>query len=70
MYIPTKGVPMNIHRIDGIKYNLDRLHTEEIEKLVAIVTNKVKDLMVDVTILESVLLDRQLLKLPFKDEDE
>lgn len=61
---------MNIHRIDGIKYNLDRLHTEEIEKLVAIVTNKVKDLMVDVTILESVLLDRQLLKLPFKDEDE
>ena len=58
---------MNIHRIDGIKYNLDRLSTKEIEKLVTQVANQVRSLMTDITILESVLLDRQLIKLPLDD---
>ncbi|NDB86200.1 MAG: hypothetical protein EB127_26415 [Alphaproteobacteria bacterium] len=59
-----------IQRIDGIKYNLDKMSDEDIEKIKNILVRKVKYLMTDLTILESILLDRQLLKLPLDYGDE
>lgn len=59
-----------IHRIDGIKYNLERMPDEELGKIRDRLVHKVKFLLQDITIIESVILDRQLAKLPFEDEDE
>jgi len=59
-----------ICRIDGIKYNLERLDDKELIRLRDNVVQKVKFLMQDLTVLESVVLDRQLLKLPLDYGDE
>jgi len=61
---------MVICRIDGIKYNLERLDDKELIRLRDNVVQKVKFLMQDLTVLESVVLDRQLLKLPLDYGDE
>jgi len=61
---------MMICRIDGIKYNLERLDDKELIRLRDNVVQKVKFLMQDLTVLESVVLDRQLLKLPLDYGDE
>ena len=59
-----------IHRIDGIKYNLERMSDEDLGKIRDRLVHKVKFLLQDITVIESVILDRQLLKLPFEDGDE
>lgn len=58
------------YRIDGIKYNLDRLPDKEIENIRDRLVKQVAKLLQDVTVLESVLLERQLIKLPFEDVNE
>jgi hypothetical protein len=59
-----------IYRIDGVKYNLERMPDEELQKIADRLAHKVKYLMQDITVVESVILDRQLLRLPFEERDE
>jgi hypothetical protein len=58
------------HRIDGIKINLNRLPDVEIARIRDNLIQKVKLLMQDITILEEILLARQLTELPFDDNAE
>lgn len=58
---------MEVHRIEGVKYNFDKLKNEELENMRSYLNERVITLMGEIALLDNELFARHHRDLPFEE---
>lgn len=61
---------MDVHRIEGIKYNFDRLETDELETMRGNLNQKIIRLMGEMALIEQEIFTRHHEELPYGEMSE